>query len=230
MAFFHLIKFSGGEKYYCKHVTVTVWFAAEVMPFVYLNKTMPFQCHSIQRHINRGKRETQLIKDTTKLGTQWEPRSDAKQRAEVRAQDKWSRVRADEKNKWSVSAEVLRRGRRQGNPQMQTPTPCHDQSAHWMIYVLSQILSPLKEKLHPIELLMALFWKDNVIWGCGCVKRVEGRLAIRCGNRATWKCLHLSSVQFIIIFDECSICFYKYQNFNDDTDRNMMWTCKTNSH
>lgn len=166
------------------------------MPFVYLNKTMPFQCHSIQRHINRGKRETQLIKDTTKLGTQREPRSDAKQRAEVRAQDKWSRVRADEKNKWSVSAEVLRRGRRQGNPQMQTPTPCHDQSAHWMIYVLSQILSPLKEKLHPIELLMALFWKDNVIWGCGCVKRVEGGdwpsdvAIVQLGNVSTY--LHFS--------------------------------------
>lgn len=44
-----------------------------------------------------------------------------------------------------------------GDPQMQTPTPCHDQSARGMIYVLSQILSQLKEKLHPIELLMALF-------------------------------------------------------------------------
>lgn len=113
-------------------------------------------------------------------------------------------VGADEKNKWSVSGEVLQRGRRQRILRCKH-TPCHDQSMHWMIYFPCPILSPWKKKIYiPLNYWGFYFERRMWLWMWLCRGK---RLAIRCGNHATKKC------HFFILFFSSSVAVLIFSPF-----------------
>lgn len=158
----------------------------------------------------------------TKLGSQWKQRSDTAQRAEVGAQDKWSRVRADEKNKWSASVEVLRErrwGEDWGTLRCKRLHPAMIRvHAGWFMFSLKYWAS-YKKNYIPLNYWWLYFermmWYGGVAVWRGWREDWSSDVAIvQLGDASTY--LHFSLLSSLI--NAPFFSFLKYQNFNNDND------------
>lgn len=132
-----------------------------------------FECR-MQCHINGGKKgRRNQLKIEQNWRTQRKQRCDAKQRAEVRRKSDREHktngvgVGADEKNKWSVSVEVLQRGRGE-----REPSDAYAYTLPWSEYTLDDLCSlsniePLKKKNYILLNYWWLYFERIMWWGRG---------------------------------------------------------------
>lgn len=148
-----------------------------------------------------------LMQTKAEASMECKPASTSQTQIQTRTGDQRERRWVDEKTKWSGSGGVQQRGKRQRVLRCIWLHPAMIRvCTGWFISPL-QYWVPKKRHLCFIELLRVLFWKENVICGCGYVgvKDWPSDVAIMQLKMSLLICTGVSASLIAVLFSPCLI-------------------------